>query len=76
MTNEELIQAGRAATNSYGDGYQVALIAEDLADALESVTAERDAALAVIAQAIAQTKRGNLATPPWVVAALNGEGSK
>ena len=36
------------------------------------ITAERDAALAIITEAIAQTKRGNLMTPPWVIAALNG----
>jgi len=41
-------------------------------DLLAKVESERDAALGIIAEARAQAKRGNIATPPWVIAALNG----
>ena len=41
-----LITQGLEAKHDYGDGYAVAMIAEDLADALRDALAERDKALA------------------------------
>lgn len=41
-----------------------------------AMKAKRDAALAVIADALAQTKRGNVLTPPWVIEALSAKVNK
>ena len=53
-----LITQGLEAKHDYGDGYAVAMIAEDLADALRDALAERDKALAIIADARNQVRAG------------------
>lgn len=84
MSNKELIEEvrdriGRISAERIGDKIGPDLFnltfnnAIQLIQALEAAEAKRDDALAVIEGALAATKRGNLMTPPWVIAALNGE---
>ena len=80
MSNTELIKDARgqlAELKEFGGDFdeweQLAYLTEPLADALEAAESERDAALAIIAEALRQTRRGNVLTPPWVIAALDGE---
>ena len=42
----------------------------DKLSAASKIQAERDGLLAMVAAALAATKRGNIATPPWVIEAL------
>ena len=45
-------------------------MAKRLQSEVSELTAERDGLLAMVAAALAATKRGNIATPPWVIEAL------
>ena len=45
-------------------------MAKRLQSEVSNLAAERDGLLATVTAALAATKRGNIATPPWVIAAL------
>ena len=78
-TGEDLKEASTGVSwwQSYGDVtaliYRMYYSLTDAKAEARKLRAELKVANTIIAEARAQTKRGNLATPPWVIAALNGK---
>ena len=81
-TAEDIKEARTGVSWWQGYGDVTALIYRlyySLTDAKAEVRrlrAELKTANTIITEALAQTKRGNIATPPWVIAALNGDADK